>query len=239
MSKLSHFWGYFYNIMVRVILPVFLLALIGGKIATLIDRYNVRHKPMTDYVTYYDFQVTGGYEGEDVRFKVCRTFKERYHYEGDLKIYIIPTGRDTSPIAVYSRPTGSTYNSSPCENKVIKDSVFHHAAGDYMMSFRVCIHVKYGIEKCSGDIKSNIYCIRTRPQDAASQIDYYQQLIKQLQDGQQVDAGSLAPIQGNNSTTNNTTTNNTTNNVQEAPKTHEVCTINILGIKSGCRQVAN
>lgn len=43
----------------------------------------------------------------------------------------------------------------------------------------------------------------------------------------------------NNSTTNNTTNNSTTNNppAEPAPSFHEECTVNLLGIKVGCRQV--
>lgn len=224
-DKLHFFWHAFSQIMIKIILPLLVMFWLGSFIAVKIDRYKVQHAPSTDYVRYTSFFVNGAYEGEDVNFTVCREFKDRYRYEGDLAVFIVPdSNKPEMAQKVYSRAIGSKYNNQPCEAKRIKESDFHHSPGSYRMSFRVCFPVKYGYPKCSPDIQSNVYRIRTRPEDAASLIEYYQGLIDQLQGD--VDPGSMAAPAAtkpsstqNNTVNNNQTTNNITNNTtQNAPE---------------------
>lgn len=240
MSNAARFWRYFRLVTFRVLLPILILFWFGGTVATILDKNHVKAQPTDEFLKYTAFTVQGAYEGENVNFTVCREFDYRYRYSGDLKVFIIPEG-SSQGVPVYSRPINSTLNKNPCEAKVLAETDYHHLPGGYRMSFRVCVKVKYGIEKCTEDVESNVYRIRAKPTDLQGQIEYYQALIKQLQSQQEINQGCMAPVttpQNQPITQKNADSVNTTqnNSGEQKPTTREVCTINLLGIKVNCRQ---
>lgn len=172
----------FYKRAFKVVLFAALFAIIGNQGYTLVDKYHYNHAADSDFIDYYSFDVNNARAGEDVYFQVCRKHDQNYKYEGTLQVSVLRNADDQASTAaqVYSQPIGGTLNAGECENKVLRASTFVHTPGNYVMRFNVEIKVKYGYVK-RGFKESNVYTIYPQPADVQQQIQYYQNIINNLQ----------------------------------------------------------
>lgn len=156
----------------------------------------IESKPTTKYVQYYDFNVTGGYEGEDIPFKICRRYVSQYRFEGQLRVVIFtdPASDKTKP--VYSRNFQGLLDGEECSTRYLTSKDFKHTPGIYQMNFSICFKVKYGIEKCT-TYASNPYRIRPLPDSTDERINVLQSQIDSILRERSGGGGqALAPSNG-------------------------------------------
>jgi hypothetical protein len=148
-----------------------------------------------------------------------------------------------------------------CSNYFIKNSDYHHPTGSYQMTINVQFKVKYGEWKQVA-IQSNVYRIypsadnadvETQLNNLQAQIDVLQNVLKNI--GVQFNIPINTPIKpapttsapneaSGNSSAPGTAPSSVTPatpapNSTSSGGTHEVCTVNLLGVKLNCRQVPN
>lgn len=237
-------------VILKRLLPVATFLILFVIIASLIDRKITMDRPATDYLRYYSFNVQNAREGEDVNFQVCRAHDQNYSYSGDLSIYVIPNATKPNEDAkVFAKDIGGTLRPGTCENKILLASEFKHTPGKYKMFVSVSFREpRYNIEKTTS-FSSNIYTIYAQPTELNASIEYLQQQLeqaqRQLQDANSNSTSATDDFEAPGTATTPATTqpNSQTVIVQPAqpttstePKTKEVCTVNLLGIKVGCRQ---
>lgn len=147
-----------------------------------LDRYKVEHASAKEFIEYYDFTVSNARDSEDVFFKVCRKHKGGERYSGTLRIFVVtnPEKPEEQQTKIYSKSGDGVLASSECENKVLKQSDFHHVPGAYKMTVSLCLTVKYDFQKCV-EQDSNIYRIYPQPEDIEGKIRVYEERLQQLQ----------------------------------------------------------
>lgn len=240
------------GVIFKRLLPIATFAIFFIIIASMIDRAVTQNRPATDYLNYYRFYVPNAREGEDLYFTVCRTHTGNFNYNGNLLIYVQPTATGKNETKVFTQEIGGTLRPGECEDKVLRDSDFHHSPGKYKMFINVSFREpKYQYEK-TASYSSNVYSIYAQPTDVESRIQLLQQQLEQAQQ-QLRDAQSGASSIGNDlrapSSTDATPVSGTPSSQAQQPQatpaqperptepqTREVCTVNLLGIKVGCRQ---
>lgn len=242
------------GVIFKRLLPVATFLILFVIVATMIDRNATQDRPATDYLRYYSFDVQNAREGEDVNFQVCRSRTSNFNYNGRLSVYVVPNATEPGKDAqVFGKDIGGTLRPGDCENKVLLASEFKHSPGKYKMFITVSFREpRYQYEKTT-TFTSNIYTIYAQPTDLEGRIQYLQQQLDQANtqlddannnqpsvgDDLTAPQSSQAPaqtqtviVQPNAQTPQQTTPAQT----QTPPRTQEVCTVNLLGIKAFCRQ---
>lgn len=240
------------SVIFKRLLPIATFAIFFIIIASMIDRGVTQNRPATDYLNYYRFYVPNAREGEDLYFTVCRTHTGNFNYNGNLLIYVQPTSTGKNETKVFTQEIGGTLRPGECEDKVLRDSDFHHSPGKYKMFINVSFREpKYQYEK-TASYGSNVYTVYVQPTDVESRIQLLQQQLEQAQQqlrdaqagassiGNDLRApGSATPVSGTPSAQSQPMQQSATPaqpEQQTEPQTREVCTVNLLGIKVGCRQ---
>jgi hypothetical protein len=226
------------------------------------DRVYYKIEPADHFVNYTSFIVQNAREGEDVPFTLCRTHRADYEVSGIRTIYVIPEGKGVAQrVFVHNDRLNGEISGANCSNYFIKNSDYHHPTGSYQMTINVQFKVKYGEWKQVA-IQSNVYRIypsadnadvETQLNNLQAQIDVLQNVLKNI--GVQFNIPINTPIKpapttsapneaSGNSSAPGTAPSSVTPatpapNSTSSGGTHEVCTVNLLGVKLNCRQVPN
>lgn len=248
----------FLGVFFKRLLPVATFAVLFIIIASIIDRGITQNRPATDYVNYYRFYVPNAREGEDLYFTVCRTHDSNFNYNGNLLIYVQPIEENANETKVFTKEIGGTMRPGECEDKLLRASEFSHSPGKYKMYINVTFREpKYEMEK-TASYSSNVYSIYAQPDDVRGRIEYLEQQLRQakrdLREAQEnqpapqndLTAPSAVPQSSQSAPSSRpSSSNGNTPSPQQPsaptqprePETREVCTLNLLGLKVGCRQV--
>lgn len=223
------------------------------------DRIFYKIEPPDYFVQYTSFIVQNAREGEDVPFTLCRSHRADYDVSGLRTIYVVPAGETVAhKVFVHNDRLNGEITGANCANYFIKNSDFHHSIGQYQMTINLTFKVKYGEQK-QVSIQSNVYRIYPNGDtaDVQTQLNNLEQQIQDLQNklqniGVQFNIPTNTPIKqapvttapneaSGNSSAAGTAPSTVTpaNQTPPTPETHEVCTVNLLGIKLNCRQVPN